>query len=57
MIEKTNKRISDIPLIELERMLSEYGDKKANSVRSSRIYLRSLGMDIKNDGRLIRPSM
>lgn len=57
MIEKTNKRISEIPMVELERRLSEYGKKHANSVRSSRTFLRSLGMDIKNDGTLIRPSL
>ncbi len=56
MIEKTNKRISDIPFVELERRLTEYGKKQAHSVRSSRSYLRSLGMDIKG-GKIIHSSI
>ena len=53
MITKTYNRITDVPVDELERMMAEYGRRKAKTVRTSRNYLRSIGMVIKTDGTVI----
>lgn len=42
-------RITDIPYSELKKNMAEYGRKQTSTVRSSRRYLRSLGVTIKND--------
>lgn len=52
-MDKTKRRMTDIPLDELERMMIEYGKKQASSVRSSRKFLRSLGMKIDRRGYII----
>lgn len=43
------KRIIDEPYADLKRSMAEYGEKHSSSVRSSRKYLRSIGVKIKND--------
>lgn len=53
MITKTYNRITDVPVDELKRMMAEYGRQKSKTVRSSRKYLRSIGMVIKTDGTVI----
>ena len=53
MITKPRNRITDVPVDELQRMMGEYGRQKSKTVRSSRKYLRSIGMVIKTDGTVI----
>lgn len=53
-MDKTRKRITDIPQDELEKMMIEYGKKHSATVRSSRRFLRSLGMKIDSRGYIIR---
>ncbi len=43
-------RISDIPIEELNEMMIAYGKAKSRTVRTSRAYLRSLGMDVSSKG-------
>ena len=42
-------RITDIPYSELKKDMVDYGRKQSTTVRSSRRYLRSLGMTIRNN--------
>lgn len=53
-MDKNRKRITDIPLEELRKDMAEFGRKYSSSVRSSRKFLRSLGMKIDNRGVMIR---
>lgn len=53
MITKPRNRITDVPVDELQRMMGEYGRQKSKTVRSSRKYLRSIGMVIKSDGTVV----
>lgn len=53
MITKPRNRITDVPVDELQRMMAEYGHQKSKTVRSSRKYLRSIGMVIKSDGTVV----
>ena len=53
-MDKTRRRMTDIPQEELVEMMTEYGKKHSTSVRSARKYLRSLGMTINNRGVLLR---
>lgn len=46
-------RIIDIAPEELKREMAEYGRQKASSVRSSRRFLRSVGMKIDSKGMVI----
>ncbi|MDE6637171.1 MAG: hypothetical protein K2K32_02915 [Muribaculaceae bacterium] len=52
-MDKTRRRMTDIPQDELERIMVEYGKKYSSSVRSARRYLRSLGMKIDHRGVII----
>lgn len=52
-MESVKIRITDIPYSELKKSMADYGRKQAASVRSSRKYLRSLGMKINNNGVVI----
>ena len=53
-MDKTRKRITDIPLDELRKDMAEFGKKHSSSVRAARKYLRGLGMKIDNRGIIIR---
>lgn len=44
--------ISEIPSDKLKEMMIEYGQKKGNSVRSARAFLRSIGVPIDYKGRI-----
>lgn len=57
MIEKKNRRISEIPAEQLELSLNNYANKHMTSVRSARKYLRSIGMQISDKGMLMNPSL
>ncbi len=43
-------KITDIPKSELENLLAVYGKEKSRTLRTSRAYLRSLGMQINTKG-------
>lgn len=51
-MNKEKTRITDIPYIELKKNMAAYGKKQSSSVRTSRRYLRSVGMDIKRNGTI-----
>ncbi len=51
-MDKMKLRITEIPVSELKKNMAAYGRKQAASVRSSRKYLRSLGMPIKPNGTI-----
>ncbi len=50
---KQTQRLSDIPLSELKQKMEEYGKKHSMTVRSSRKFLRNLGMNIDHDGQIV----
>lgn len=45
-MDKTRKRITDIPIEELRKEMAEYAIKHTSSVRAARKYLGGLGMKI-----------
>lgn len=52
-MDKIRIRITDIPAQELGKKMAEYGRKNSTSVSKSRKYLRSIGMNIGRDGRIL----
>ncbi len=53
-MEKSKIRITDLPSKVVQENMQAYGRKHSYSLRSSRKYLRSVGMNIKRDGTIIR---
>ena len=51
-MESVKLRITDIPYEELKKNMAAYGKKQAATVRSSRRYLRSVGLNINKDGSI-----
>lgn len=51
-MERIKLRITDIPYNELKKNMAAYGKKQSASVRTSRRYLRSVGMNIKRNGTI-----
>ncbi len=52
-MDKTRRRITDIPQDELQKDMAEYGKMHSSSVRTARKYLRGLGMKIVNRGVIV----
>lgn len=48
-------KLTDLPQEELMQMMKEYGAKNSRTVRSSRAYLRRIGLNISRTGELILP--
>ena len=53
-MDKTRRRITDIPEDELRKDMAEYAKKYSYSVRAARKYLRGLGMKIDSRGYVSR---
>lgn len=49
-IRTTPCSLNDLPIEEVKKLMAEYASRHSRSVRSSRSYLRKMGMEIDSKG-------
>ncbi|HRF69146.1 MAG TPA: hypothetical protein PK430_07960 [Muribaculum sp.] len=51
----SNIKISDLPVEVVLQLMKDYGKTKSRTLRTSRTYLRSIGMNISSTGKILYP--